>query len=282
MTGQFSEFDPRRCAHYAKFFEHLNSIEANLIFWGLFGVVLILLCTVSAIHHKSTALSEATKKLPIEIATSEEHIISVRRVRIKYLSLVSLCLCVSATCLVFECFAAFHIEYCDGEDLMMLYWGFWSILQVGSNIAILGVMLQFWMVLGDVETPSWAVALGTPVLVFAALGFVMKEIWKKCWSRCLSRKKKAPEGPPILDKNVDDEEKGRGSISHRASTVAPFFEKSRASRISTSFWSRDVHYLMTSIINENPYPHRTKMNQTGHLSPCAEYPSSSDSERYHR
>lgn len=71
---------------------------------------------------------------------------------------------------------------------MMIYWGFWSVLQVGSNIAILGVMLQFWIVLGDVETPSWAVALGTPVLVFAALGFVIKSMWAKAWARRAARK----------------------------------------------------------------------------------------------
>ncbi len=107
----------------------------------------------------------------------------MRRKRVLYLAIVSLCLLLSATCTVIECFAAFNIEYCDGEDLMQLYWGFWSILQVGSNIAILGVMLQFWIVLGDVETPSWAVALGTPVLVFAALGFILKAIWGKVWNR---------------------------------------------------------------------------------------------------
>jgi hypothetical protein len=42
----------------------------------------------------------------------------------------------SLTCTIFECFALFNIEFCDVEDLMMLYWGFWSVLQVGSNITI--------------------------------------------------------------------------------------------------------------------------------------------------
>jgi hypothetical protein len=86
-----------------------------------------------------------------------------------------------------ECFALFNIEYCQGEDLMQLFWGFWSVLQVGSNIAILGVMIQFWIVLGDVDTPSWAVALGTPVLVFAALGFLLRAIGGKALSRCLGK-----------------------------------------------------------------------------------------------
>ncbi|RKF72186.1 hypothetical protein GcM3_098016 [Golovinomyces cichoracearum] len=133
------------------------------------------------------ALTEANKKLPQEISESPEHIESIRRIRMKYLSLVSLCAFLSATFAILECFAAFNIEYCAGEDLMNLYWGFWSILQVGSNIAIVGIMLQFWIILGDVETPSWAVAMGTPVLVFAALGFVLKEVWKKTWARLFNK-----------------------------------------------------------------------------------------------
>ena len=43
-------------------------------------------------------------------------------------------------------------------------------LQFGSNIAIFGVMLQLWIVLGNVQTPSSAAALGIPRLVFVALG----------------------------------------------------------------------------------------------------------------
>lgn len=116
----------------------------------------------------------------------------------KYLMWASLCLALSLSATVIECFALFNIEYCDGEDLMQLYWGFWSVLQVGSNIAILGVMVQFWIVLGDVETPSWAVALGTPVLVFAAIGFIFRAIWQEFLQK-FSRKRNG---------QADDEENG--------------------------------------------------------------------------
>jgi hypothetical protein len=107
----------------------------------------------------------------------------VRRLRRRYLGIVAICLLVAMIFVILEAFAAFNIEYCDGEDLMMLYWGFWSVLQVGSIIAIFGVMLQLWIVLSDVETPSWAVALGTPVLVITALVYVwdhtIRRLWKK-------------------------------------------------------------------------------------------------------
>ncbi|SZF03640.1 unnamed protein product [Blumeria hordei] len=249
MTGQFSDVNPKRCAHYARFFQHLELWEANLIFWSLFGTVILLLSIASIIHHKSIALGEATKKLPREIAESQEHRLAVRRRRVRYLSLVTLCAFLSVTCTVLECFAAFNIEYCDGEDLMMLYWGFWSILQVGSNIAILGVILQFWIVLGDVETPSWAVALGTPVLVFAALGFVLKEIWKKTWRRIFKKEKKNLS----MDSNLTvDEEKGAGPLISQVPTVVPIEGASRNGRQIHSFWSRDLHYLISSIVNEHP------------------------------
>jgi hypothetical protein len=105
---------------------------------------------------------------------------------------------------IFEVFAAFTIQYCDGEDLMQLYWGFWSILQVGSLIAILGVMLQFWIVLGNVTTPSWAVALGTPVLVFAALGWIFRHLTKK------GREKLRQMEEEVTDEENQNEKRGDG------------------------------------------------------------------------
>ncbi|PQE19334.1 Cytosolic Fe-S cluster assembly factor CFD1 protein [Rutstroemia sp. NJR-2017a BVV2] len=119
------------------------------------------------------------KTLPPSEASSKRHRRRNRRLRVHYLSIASLCFIFALISVIFEVFAAFQIQYCDGEDLMQLYWGFWSILQVGSLIAILGVMLQFWIVLGNVTTPSWAVALGTPVLVFAALGWIFRHLTKK-------------------------------------------------------------------------------------------------------
>jgi hypothetical protein len=117
---------------------------------------------------------------------------------------VSLCFVLSITCTVFEVFALFNIEYCYGEDLTQLYWGFWSVLQVGSNIAIFGVMLQLWIVLGNVDSPSWAVALGTPVLVFAALGWIFREILKQLCKKLLGR----------TAENIDDDDDSEKSSEH--------------------------------------------------------------------
>lgn len=113
--------------------------------------------------------------------------------------------------MILEVFAALHIEFCDGEDLMQLYWGFWSILQVGSLIAILGVMLQFWIVLGNVTTPSWAVALGTPVLVFAALGWIFRHITKQ--GREKLRKMNESDGDETDVGEDQDEKDGKEKTS---------------------------------------------------------------------
>lgn len=144
------------------------------------------------------ALNVANKKLPEDITKTQEHHLRVRRTRVKYLSVVSLFAVTGVFCAVLECFAIFNIEYCVGEDLVQLYWSLWSILQVGSNIAIFGVILQFWIQLGDVETPSWAVALGTPVLVFAALAFLLKELWKKASARIFSKNNKQHEDTNVV------------------------------------------------------------------------------------
>jgi hypothetical protein len=237
MTGKFSEKDPARCAHYAGFLSRLSLTEANLLFWLLFLTVsvspvlsiytlirpllifpqvLILLCIASVQHHKSIALGVEEKELPKTGRAAKKRRSKIRRLRLHYLSIVSLCAVLSFVCTVFEVFALFSVEFCGGEDLMMLYWGFWSVLQVGSNIAILGVMLQFWIVLGDVETPSWAVALGTPVLVFAALGFVLKALWVKAWDHRRGRngdlESQTEDDETVVDDRVgekrDDERHG--------------------------------------------------------------------------
>ncbi|KAL3423805.1 hypothetical protein PVAG01_05552 [Phlyctema vagabunda] len=214
MTGKFSEKDHERCLHYARFMSGLTLAQAESLFWILFVFVLVLMCISSIYHHKSINISEREKTLPSGQVNSRRYRRKINRIRSRYLGIVGTCLLVSTMCVIFEAFAAFNIEYCDGEDLMQLYWGFWSILQVGSLIAILGVMLQFWIVMGSHELPSWGVALGTPVLVFAAIGWLMKQLSKRMWARCRGRKFVDDDNEDTSendDDGADDEEKGNVS-----------------------------------------------------------------------
>lgn len=50
----------------------------------------------------------------------------------------------SVAALVFEVFMLFALEFCDGEDLMPLFWSTWAMTQVGSSIAIVGIILAVW------------------------------------------------------------------------------------------------------------------------------------------
>ena len=65
-----------------------------------------------------------------------------RRQMKKCLVVCGMCTTISVVAVVFETFALMALQFCDGEDLMMLYWSTWTVLQVGSVIAIFGVMLH--------------------------------------------------------------------------------------------------------------------------------------------
>lgn len=40
-----------------------------------------------------------------------------------------------------EAYSLLALQFCDGEDLITLYWSTWTMLQVGSLIAIVGIIL---------------------------------------------------------------------------------------------------------------------------------------------
>src|SRR6202021_1520377 len=81
------------------------------------------------------------------------------QIRRKCLLISLICFILALAAVIMEAFAAFNIQFCDGEDLMMLYWGFWTLIQVGSVIAILGIGLNQWYSLREKEHPPWNVAL---------------------------------------------------------------------------------------------------------------------------
>jgi hypothetical protein len=84
---------------------------------------------------------------------------------------------------IFSALAGLHIEFCDNEDLIFFYWSFWTLIQVGSLIAILGISVNLCYGLGERQGPPWNVALGTPVLVIAALGHAWELACRGVWRR---------------------------------------------------------------------------------------------------
>lgn len=48
---------------------------------------------------------------------------------------------VSTVIVVMEVYALLALQFCDGEDLMSLYWSTWTMIQIGSLIAMVGIIL---------------------------------------------------------------------------------------------------------------------------------------------
>ncbi|KAI1126189.1 hypothetical protein F5Y10DRAFT_267323 [Nemania abortiva] len=163
MGGQFSNEDPNRCPHYAQFASNLERIHLDVLYWTFFLLVTIALFTASWIFQwvmkyrdcPTFTIEKFQKKLTLSLVWTLGIFL------------------ITAVMLVIEVYLLLALQFCDGEDLMSLYWSTWAMLQLGSEIAILGVSLALWHHLWDMEHPLWALALGTPVLVVAGFGHLL-------------------------------------------------------------------------------------------------------------
>lgn len=63
------------------------------------------------------------------------------------------CVCASTVIVIMEAFALLALQFCDGEDLMSLYWSTWTMIQVGSLIAMVGIILALIHSLKDRKHP---------------------------------------------------------------------------------------------------------------------------------
>ncbi len=64
-----------------------------------------------------------------------------KRTMVRCMAICGACAVVSVVAVVMEVFALMALQFCDGEDLMPLYWSTWTMMQVGSLIAIFGIIL---------------------------------------------------------------------------------------------------------------------------------------------
>lgn len=63
------------------------------------------------------------------------------------------CVVVSAGVVIMEAFALLALQFCDGENLISLYWSTWTMTQVGSLIAMMGIILAMAHSLGNRRHP---------------------------------------------------------------------------------------------------------------------------------
>ncbi|KAK4101662.1 hypothetical protein N658DRAFT_506848 [Parathielavia hyrcaniae] len=162
MAGGFDPIDPERCEHYAGFASHLDRTSFDFIYWFLFALVISMLFLAS---WKYSGDLDKINLQGLEPGTPR-----YRNIMTKCMAICGIYSALTVVAVVMEVYALMALQFCDGEDLMPLYWSTWTMMQVGSVIAILGIMLAIFNSLRGRKNPPWALALGTPVLVVAGIG----------------------------------------------------------------------------------------------------------------
>ncbi|RKF62783.1 hypothetical protein GcC1_144005 [Golovinomyces cichoracearum] len=170
-----SAVDNQKCAKYGRFLQNVPKNEANAIFWSLFGLDLLLLIIASSFYAKQTdhhrAYEDALKD-PESAEMTPRLNKNWKQSQLRCLVVSTGCVCIYTASVIIEAFAGLALAFCHKEDLIFMYWGFFFLLSIGSFIAILGVALSIVYT----KNPPWNVPLGTPVLVFAYVGFAAQNM----------------------------------------------------------------------------------------------------------
>ncbi|KAI1386738.1 uncharacterized protein F4822DRAFT_325399 [Hypoxylon trugodes] len=187
MGGQFTPYDPLRCPHYAQFASGLDRIHFDGIYWTFFFTVIGILFVSSWIYQSTMMYKEKP----------EYNEVAFRRKLKSSLAWCTSLFLVAAVLLVIEVFALLALQFCDGEDLMSLYWSTWTMLQLGSEIAILGIVMALWHNLCNFKLPLWTLALGTPVLVVAGIGHVIHVAFRMLFKKAKAKRQARKSGSNV-------------------------------------------------------------------------------------
>ncbi|KAL2203186.1 hypothetical protein CC79DRAFT_1373332 [Sarocladium strictum] len=204
-----SSFEPNEelCQKYAQFAAHLDRWHFKIIYWSLFITNLIVLFIASWTY---------TRGLDVLEKYGQECKKRAKLLRVN-IALCFGCVVTSTVIVVMEAFCLMALQFCDGEDLISLLWSTWTMIQVGSLIAMVGIILALVNSLQDKRHPPWALALGTPVLVIAgALHFAHACVSKRVKTMRHSSEEKEG-GPPMSQVNTiqadpEEDEEVKGEI----------------------------------------------------------------------
>lgn len=114
----------------------------DIIYYKFAALILRIIC----IHQVRKVLSTAKSLLTIcraqdALSKYSEHPGRLqKRLRI-CISICTGCVLISTVIVVMEVYTLLALQFCDGEDLMSLYWSTWTMIQLGSLIAMVGVIL---------------------------------------------------------------------------------------------------------------------------------------------
>ncbi|KND91836.1 hypothetical protein TOPH_03306 [Tolypocladium ophioglossoides CBS 100239] len=214
MASQFKP-DPELCHQYAQFASHMVRWQFKVIYWTMFITNLLVLFFASWLYTKYVLLAGQLAivttswltcvvcrgQLALERYSPQAH----KRARTlrTYIFLCLACVAVSTVIVVMEAYALLALQFCDGENLMSLYWSTWTMIQVGSLIAMVGIILALLNSLRNRKHPPWALALGTPVLVIAGILHLFHDCTKRRVKKMRGRSSRvADEGPPMSQANT--------------------------------------------------------------------------------
>ncbi|EJT73382.1 hypothetical protein GGTG_10223 [Gaeumannomyces tritici R3-111a-1] len=181
VSARREDIDPQQCLHYAQFASRLDRWHFDFLYWVLFATNILLLSIASFWYSRT---NDKTKDM---VPTNPEFVRHHKRCLYVTIALASLAVVMS----VIEVFALLALQFCDGEDLMALYWATWTMLQFGSVIAIFGIILHIILVLQGQDRPPWALALGTPVLVVAGVGNLINSALHRKTTKVIKKTKEA-------------------------------------------------------------------------------------------
>lgn len=106
-----------------------------------------------SIHGQSLILTQCLARAQDAMSKYTEHSGKLRkRLRI-FISVGAACVMMSTVIVVMEAYTLLALQFCDGEDLMSLYWSTWTMIQIGSLIAIVGVILAMFHTLRNKRHP---------------------------------------------------------------------------------------------------------------------------------
>lgn len=236
MAGHFDEVDPEQCAHYALFLSKITRTQADLLFWCLFCFTISLLTVASHMYTKFVALLPPSSHA-MALTGSRAAINPSREVRKSCLLISLTCFLLALPAISLSALSGLTIEFCHAEDLMAFYWAFWTLIQVGGGVAIGGVVLNQCYGLRNMKQPPWNVALGTPVLVIAALGHAAEVGGRGLWKRMSRRDLRNTDGEREMeDLERAETETRRGSeesVIETGKRVAEEIEGGSRGRIRT-------------------------------------------------
>jgi len=181
------------CEKYAQFASHMVRWQFKIIYWVLFVSNLLVLFVASWTYIRGQAALEKLAHNP-----------GLRSKRLRQSMFMCLgCVSVSTVIVVMEAYSILALQFCDGEDLISLYWSTWTMIQIGSLIAMMGIILALAHSLRGRRHPPWALALGTPVLVIAGVLHLFHDCTKKRVKKKLQRNKMDFDiGPPMSQANT--------------------------------------------------------------------------------